>query len=71
MVVEDSSKNESKCICHSCPTFPRNGDPIFYCSRGKSQKAINRVTCTCPGCQVWHENDLSGLYFCDEGPAEV
>ena len=66
-MVEDSVENEAKCICRSCPTYPRGGDPVLYCARGRSKKDVTRVSCSCPGCPVWHENDLSGLYYCDGG----
>ncbi len=69
-MVEDSIQNEAKCICRSCPTYPRGADPILYCSRDKSNKQVMKVTCTCPGCPVWHENNLTSLYYCLEGPAE-
>ena len=69
MAVLDIPENAEKCICRSCPSYPRGGDPILYCAMGKSEKQVTKVTCTCPGCPVWHENDLSGLYFCVNGKA--
>jgi hypothetical protein len=69
VAVADTSENQQKCICMSCPSYPRGGDPILYCARGKSPKHIEQVRCTCPGCPVWHENDLAGLYFCVSGKA--
>ena len=65
--VPDTTQNMERCICGTCPSFP--GDGGFYCARGKSPKHIEQVRCTCPGCPVWHENDLSGLYFCVSGKA--
>lgn len=67
--VLDTEENESKCICPSCPSYPRNGDAVLYCSRGKSTRSVHRVRCTCPGCPIWHENNLSDLYYCDTDPA--
>jgi hypothetical protein len=69
VAVEEVPDNEKKCICQSCTSYPRGGDPVLYCARGKSARTVTRVTCTCPGCPVWHENDLAGLYFCVEGEA--
>jgi len=69
MAVSETPENLRKCICRSCASYPRGGDPILYCARGKSQREVTKVTCTCPGCPVWHENDLVGLYFCVDGAA--
>ena len=65
VVVEDNEGNEAKCICHSCPSYPRGGEPVLFCARGESDRTVKRTTCTCPGCAVWNENDLSRQYYCN------
>jgi glutamate synthase domain-containing protein 2 len=66
-IVQDSVENEKNCICLRCPSFPRDcKGEILYCARGESRCEIKGKGCVCAVCPVYLENQLQGLYFCDQ-----
>ena len=65
--VDDTKENREKCLCNSCPSYPRNCDgEILYCSLGKSCVDVHENGCICYMCPVYFENKLDGLYYCDK-----
>ena len=34
--VPDLPDNEDRCICHGCPTYPREG--LIFCSHGRGER---------------------------------
>ncbi|MFA5012945.1 MAG: glutamate synthase-related protein [Candidatus Paceibacterota bacterium] len=65
--VIDSPENRKKCLCSGCPSHPAPcGGELLYCGNGASKCDISAKGCFCSGCQVYSENNLTGLYFCDK-----
>jgi len=64
-LIYNTEENRAKCICPSCPSFPRTciGE-LLYCSTGASKCDIEIHKCICDKCEVYIENKLGGLYFC-------
>jgi hypothetical protein len=67
--VADSKENMDNCICGDCPSIPQ-GDPGFYCAKGKSPQPVRRRGCICGDCKNWVEYGLTRAYYCDEGVTE-
>ncbi|MFW6128274.1 MAG: glutamate synthase-related protein [Halobacteriota archaeon] len=65
VMVRDSVENRKKCLCKGCPSYPNCGD-ILFCATGKSNCEIEVKGCICNYCQVYAENDLSALYYCNK-----
>jgi glutamate synthase domain-containing protein 2 len=73
--IEDSKKNQKKCACPYCPSYPHDckGD-VLYCARGKSQCDIQPEGCICNTCPIYYEYGLKGIYFCNKdevGPNKI
>ncbi len=71
-MIIDTEDNRAKCICASCLSFPRicNGE-ILYCAKGPSRCNIEVHQCICDRCQIYIENKLQGLYFCDRNISSI
>ncbi len=70
MKVQDNKENFANCICVNCPTHNdcmKEGEQRLFCSRGKSSCELERAGCLCGECPVASENDLEGLYYCEQG----
>jgi len=64
--VKDSPKNRKLCICPDCPSLPVDcKKEILYCARGKSNCEIAANGCICDSCEVYEQNKLTGLYYCN------
>lgn len=65
--VEDTQENRAKCLCPGCPSYPHlcEGE-LLYCAVGPSACEIMADGCTCPSCQVYRDNGLKFLYYCNQ-----
>jgi hypothetical protein len=63
--VPDTAENEDRCICHGCPTYPREG--LIFCSHGRSERFVEKIGCLCPDCDNFGEYDLQDGYYCADG----
>lgn len=64
--IKDSQENRDKCHCKLCPSYPhecRGG--ILYCGTQASKCDINPQACICETCEIYHEYELKGLYYCN------
>jgi glutamate synthase domain-containing protein 2 len=67
MSVKNTRENRKKCLCPSCPSYPRDCQgEVLYCAEavGHSRCDIGAKGCTCPGCLVYSENKLKEIYYC-------
>jgi hypothetical protein len=64
MKVPMTPENKAKCFCMSCPTYLQNSlMGGVFCATGKSQKTAEMGGCDCPGCQVYTDYDLGGVFL--------
>ncbi|MGZ4902836.1 MAG: DUF2769 domain-containing protein [Halobacteriota archaeon] len=73
MRVPDTEANYNMCMCYGgdCPTY--NDSDLsggLFCSRGKSDKQVEKSDCICPDCPVQVQYDLTDIFYCDEGAAK-
>lgn len=65
--IEDTQRNFDICMqgnCSTCPSYPKNSGEGLYCTRGSSDRLIEKRGCNCPECPLWTEGGLSGMYYC-------
>jgi hypothetical protein len=65
--VDDTKENFEICMqdnCLTCPSYPKGSQEGLCCARGPSKRAIEKRGCNCPGCPVWIDNGLLGMYYC-------
>ena len=65
--VPDTQDNEDRCICHGCPSYPREG--LIFCSHGRSERIVNQIGCVCSDCDNFPEYGLQDGYYCQDGRA--
>ena len=65
--VPDTAENEDRCICHGCPTYPREG--LIFCSHGRSERLGEKIGCLCGDCDNFREYRLEDGYYCADGRA--
>jgi glutamate synthase domain-containing protein 2 len=65
--ISDTKENREKCYCHLCPSYPQHCDgEILFCGTDTSQCDIEVQGCLCNTCQVFFENELKSLYYCNQ-----
>jgi hypothetical protein len=65
--VPDIPDNEDRCICHGCPSYPREG--LIFCSHGLSERLVNHIGCVCSDCDNFVDYGLEEGYYCSDGRA--
>lgn len=71
--VKDTPENFKICMngnCSTCPSYPQDSSEGLFCARGKSSAKITYKGCDCPECQIWLDNDMTGMYYCSKKPAD-
>lgn len=69
LIVEDNKVNRKKCLCPTCPSYPKGSGENLYCSLGASRCDIRTAGCICNNCTIWAQNKLKDLYFCGKEEA--
>lgn len=73
--IEDSKENRDKCHCPLCPSYPLHchggikdeiHGEILFCGTDASKCDIEASGCLCNTCPVYFENELKGLYYCNQ-----
>ena len=65
--IPDTQENREKCHCSSCPSYPYNyDDEILFCGTDASKCDIEAQGCLCNTCPIFFENELKGLYYCNQ-----
>ena len=72
MKIEDTKENLIKCICGQCSSYNecmKGKMEGLFCARSEAVCNFEKKGCTCLGCPVAQENDMSELYYCETGIA--
>lgn len=69
--IKDSKENRDKCHCPMCPSYPLHchseiDGEILFCGTDASKCDIETSGCLCNTCPVYFENELKGLYYCNQ-----
>lgn len=65
--ISDSKENRAKCHCPVCPSHPLHcSSEILYCGTDASHCDVEAKGCLCNTCPVFFENELQGLYYCNQ-----
>jgi glutamate synthase domain-containing protein 2 len=65
--ISDTKENKDKCHCLLCPSYPQHcDDEILFCGTDASHCDIEAQGCLCNTCQVFFENELKSLYYCNQ-----